>query len=133
MPSIEMPAMISNLSEVSRLHKLLELPDYPKNERRASECYWSPLQIKKLPPLAHVRKTNPPLCCYLQSLSMYRWQKTTDMESGKNIKLSCKNMEPQVVLQMQLTLEFKCPPIITSGILACQIPDEKGQKAPKRL
>jgi hypothetical protein len=35
MPSIEMPAMISKLSEVSRLHRLLELPDYPKNERRA--------------------------------------------------------------------------------------------------
>ena len=51
------------------------------------------------------------------------------MESDKNIKLSCNNMEPQVVLQMQLTLECKCPPIIPSGILACQIPDEKGQKA----
>lgn len=38
MPSIEMPAMISELSElseVSRLHRLLELPDYLKNERRA--------------------------------------------------------------------------------------------------
>jgi len=35
MPSIEMPAMVSELSEVSRLHRLLELSDYSKNERRA--------------------------------------------------------------------------------------------------
>ena len=35
MPGIEIPAMISELSEVSRLHRLLELPDYSKNERRA--------------------------------------------------------------------------------------------------
>ena len=53
------------------------------------------------------------------------------MKNGKNIELSCKNIEPQVVLRMQLTLECKCPPIIPSGILARQIPGEGDQKAPQ--